>query len=48
MKTSDRAHLDLRTRLLRLLRGLLGFRMYPQQETGHDRAERREREWYPH
>jgi len=33
-------HLDPCTRLLRLLRGLFGFRMYPLLETGHDRAER--------
>jgi hypothetical protein len=32
--------------ILRFLRGLFGFRLLRKQ-TGHDRAERRERNWYP-
>jgi hypothetical protein len=47
MKSSKRLNLDLPPRLLRVLRGVFGFHRYPQlPETGHDRAERGEREWY--
>ena len=31
---------------LRFLRGLFALRRTPRTETGHDRAERRERNWY--
>jgi len=31
---------------LRFLRGLFGPRRFARPETGHDRAERRERNWY--
>jgi hypothetical protein len=33
--------------ILRFLRVLFGFSPYPGPETGHDRAERRERNWCP-
>lgn len=33
--------------LLRFLGGLFGISPRPRLENGHDRAKRREREWYP-